>query len=284
MPSAGIQFWPEDQLTLYFTYSKGFKAGGINGGDLFTPGDTEFGPESVSAYEVGLKSKLLDETLLLNIALFRSDYEGLQVLALIYNPQLNIAAPRTANAALSRSQGVEMESQWNVTNAFRVSVNITYLNSKYLSYPNAPPTTLELFCATPTHSGDQSCASLFPAGSPSFHDLSGRPTPYAPRWSGGLTMSYNRPVYGNYRFSVELSPFFTSGFYANDANTDDPFYRVGGYARLDGRMALETADGRWAFDLIGKNLTDRVIVSIPGLALSAKEPPRNVAVQFRYRF
>jgi len=50
--------------------------------------------------------------------------------------------------------------------------------------------------------------------------------------------------------------------------------------RLDGRVALETRDGRWAIDLIGKNLTDRVIAT----SVNTKELPRALAVQFRYRY
>jgi hypothetical protein len=59
---------------------------------------------------------------------------------------------------------------------------------------------------------------------------------------------------------------------------------VNAYTRLDGRLTFESPGGRWAIDLIGKNLTDRIIVVLPGIPTAAKEEPRNGAVQFRYHF
>jgi len=61
-----------------------------------------------------------------------------------------------------------------------------------------------------------------------------------------------------------------------------------GYLRLDARMTLETSDGQWAVDLIGKNLTDRVIVTSNPLELGAfqatkEQPPesrRSIPVPF----
>jgi len=53
--------------------------------------------------------------------------------------------------------------------------------------------------------------------------------------------------------------------------------------RLDGRLSLEQPGGRWALDLIGKNLTDRIIADF-SYSGASKEQPRNVAVQFRVKF
>jgi iron complex outermembrane recepter protein len=77
-----------------------------------------------------------------------------------------------------------------------------------------------------------------------------------------------------------VSPYFTSSY-----NEQDP-YIIGtaGYVRLDARLTLASADDRWGLDLIGKNLTDRTIVTFARIYYAAKEEPRNVAVQVRYRW
>jgi hypothetical protein len=54
--------------------------------------------------------------------------------------------------------------------------------------------------------------------------------------------------------------------------------------RLDARMSFEREGGPWAIDLIGKNLTDHTILVFNTPGFSSKEQPRNVAVQFRYRY
>jgi outer membrane receptor protein involved in Fe transport len=282
MPSAGIQYQMQPEAMLYFSFSRGFKAGGINpSGPLGPAQNNEFGPEYVNAYELGLKSKWFDDTLLLNLDVFRSDYNGLQVQAIVFNPSTNTNFPETRNAAASRSQGVELETQWAMTKDLRFSADVTYLDAHYVSYPNGPQSTLELFCA-----GNYMLpyCSRFPNPVPPYLDLSGSPTDYAPKWSGRITVAYSIPFPRNFKLSTELSSYFTTRYFPGTGG-DEYLINVGGYARLDGRLTLETLDSRWALDLIGKNLTDRVIVSGGNdLILASKEQPRNVAVQFRYRF
>jgi len=261
MPSGGIQY----QIVSYFTYSKGFKAGGINGQNgVNKDQDYQYAPETVNAYELGIKSKWFDQRVLLDLDLFRGDYRNLQVMATLYDPVAKFLIAEVGNAAKSLSQGVELESQWAVTREFRLSANVAYLESYYLSYPNAPPTSLATF------NGE--------TGS----DLSGQSTQYAPRWSGSMNGSYTLSLPGDYRFTTQLIPYFTSSYFTQSG---DPFYLVHAYTRLDGRLTLETPGGHWAFDVIGKNLTDRVIVSqFSGIYNQAKEEPRNIAVQFRFHW
>jgi iron complex outermembrane receptor protein len=264
MPSASVQYQIVPEVMSYASYTRGFKAGGINGQNgLGVPTELEYGPETVNAYELGLKSKWLDDRVLVNVDLFRSDYNNLQVLALLYHPESNVYTSEIANAAKSRSEGVEMETQWAATRALRFSANITYLHSYYVSFPNASPTTLAQI------NGQK------------FSDLSGDETNYAPHWSGNVTASYTVPVGSLMNLTAQLSPYFTSSYYTQSA---DPFFVVPAYTRLDARVTLASQDGRWALDVIGKNLANRVIVAVPGVYNEAKEEPRNVAVQLRYHF
>jgi outer membrane receptor protein involved in Fe transport len=291
MPSAGIQYQIDPSAMAYFSYSRGFKAGGFNGLLPNKPlEDLEFGPEHVNAYELGIKSKWLNDTVLLNLDAFLSDYFGLQANTQVYNPATNTYSPLVRNAAESRSQGVELEAQWIITPELRLTTNITYLDSYYVSYPNATPTTLQTYCSGLTQAQYQASAQCHVYGFPvpKVNDLSGFPTPFSPRWSGSLTASYTLVLPRHYRFTTELIPFVTSGYYSSAGNTNDPLYHIGGYLRLDGRMTLETPDGHWAFDLVGKNLTDKVIPTNIGANTTfyygSKEMPFNVALQARYKW
>ncbi len=72
---------------------------------------------------------------------------------------------------------------------------------------------------------------------------------------------------------------FSSRYYLHD--NDDPFFEQGPYVRLDGRFSLDSADGHWGIDLIGKNLTDRIVIAgVGGLYNLSKEEPLNVALNF----
>jgi iron complex outermembrane receptor protein len=277
MPSAGIQYQIDPETMVYLSYSKGFLAGGFNGGSLGGNPYPEFGPEHVNAYELGLKSKWLDDRLLLNLDVFRSDYQDLQVSEIFLNPFTNTNSQAIRNAASSRSQGIEFEGQWAVTQDLRLTANLTYLDSHYASFPSAAGSSLQQLCAA--HYVLPYC-SVYPDPVPAFANLAGQQTQYSPRLSGSVTASYHRLLPNGYQLTTALMPYFTSRY-----NEQDP-YIIGtaGYVRLDARLTLASPDDHWALDLIGKNLTDRVIVTFASIYYAAKEEPRNVAVQVRYKW
>ena len=271
MPSAKIQYQVNSAAMAYFSYSRGFKAGGFNGSDTTgLASNMPFAPEHVNAYELGVKTRWLDDTVLFNLDAFRSDYTDLQVVVEEgYSTGNGVAVVR--NAASSRSQGLEFEGQWVISKEFRLLSNITYLNSRYLDYPNAAPTALEI---------QQGIAE---------QNLSGRPTEYAPNWSGSVTASYTQTLPGGYRLITNLTPFFTSAYYL--LASEDPEGQQGQYVRLDATLSLESPDRHWGLDLIGKNLTNRQILGFSsieptstGTFLVDKEMGANVAIQARVKW
>jgi outer membrane receptor protein involved in Fe transport len=152
---------------------------------------------------------------------------------------------------------------WVANARFRFGANVTYLNSYYVSYPEAAPTTLAAFDKLPSS------------------NLTGQPTNYAPRWSASLYGQYTQDLSRQYVLKAELAPYLSSNYYTRGG---DPFLKVPGYVRLDGRISVETRDGRWGADLIGKNVTNAIIIAMPGVYLEAKEEPVNVAIQLRTKW
>lgn len=287
MPSARVQYRFNPDVMGYLRYDRGFLSGGFNGADVYDFSHVgEFGPEHVNAYEVGLKSKWLNDTVLLNLDIFRADYTDLQVSTNIYGCNLGGCGylGELANAAKSRSQGMELEWQWVPVSALRLGANVTYLKAYFVSYQNANQTTLQGFCSTPVDAtggaGTSYCLAQFPAGVPPVNNLSGQATPYAPKWSGSLTAAYRILLPGDFNLTTEVDPYFTTSY---DTASGDSFDRVAGYVRWDGRLSFGPQDGRWSLDLIGKNLTDRTIVVIPALYQFSKEQPRNIAIQLRVK-
>ena len=271
MPSANVQYRFDRDSMGYFSFSQGFKAGGFNGSDTTgLAANMPYQPEHVNAYELGIKSRLLDDTLLMNLDVFRSDYRNLQVVVEEdYSTGNGVAVVR--NAASSRSQGIEYEGQWVADRHIRLGADITYLSSQYVSYPNAAPTALQQIQGF----GAQ--------------NLSGRPTEYAPLWSGSLSGTFDTKLPSGMRLSAALMPFFTSSYYV--LSSEDAASLQPQYVRLDARLTLESEDGQWGLDLIGKDLTDRHVISFatiaptsPGSYFVSEEEGRNVAIQVRYHW
>jgi iron complex outermembrane recepter protein len=271
MPSGRVQYQLDPNAMAYLTYSRGFKAGGFNPGDLTAvAANLPFGPEHVNAYELGLKSKWAEDRLLLNLAVFRSDYSDLQVSA-NQNTPAGAVISLVRNAAESRSEGVDLEAQWVLSSNLRLSIESTYLHAYYRDYRNVSPTTLQGFEGVTSQ------------------DLSGRPTEYAPLWSGNIAATYGVPLPGGWHFSSELRAYFSSSYFTSA--TDDPLQAQPAYTRLDGRLSVQSPDGRWTVDLIGTNLADRTIIaaasgwpSATGSLLLQNEQPRTGAIQVSYRY
>jgi iron complex outermembrane receptor protein len=122
-PMAGIALKaPEDLIAdtpvgssvLYFTYSQGYKSGGFStrrDPSLFRI--SEFDPEELDNYELGLKLELLDNRVLFNTAFFYSKYEDMQLTVLRVNPNSPPGQPDAgssiANAGEATIQGLELE-------------------------------------------------------------------------------------------------------------------------------------------------------------------------------
>lgn len=95
----GLNYTPVDDVLLYVSASKGYKAGGGNLPVAAAP----FGPETNYVYEGGFKTTMWDRHLRVNGSLFYSDYRDIQLASLANG------LPLTQNAARGRSWGGELE-------------------------------------------------------------------------------------------------------------------------------------------------------------------------------
>lgn len=288
--SLSVQYQANDAVMLYARYDHGFKAGGFNGVDLTGPAAAlPFSREAVDALEVGLKSQLFADRLILNAALFRSKYDDLQ-LAGVVPSAAGVYVNRVQNAGGAISQGIELDATWQMTPQWRTGLSATYLDSHYSSYPNATPTALQ------TLRLNECLAANSPAPLPPsplcdplrVQDLSGDETPFAPDLSASWTLSYSAPIGAKLSWRVE-SRLFASGRYLLNFN-NDPNVAQSAYVREDVTIALSGAAG-WEVSVVGQNLTNETIrtygAAIPatlGSYAFMTELPRNVFVQLRYSF
>ena len=75
----GLDFRPIPGTLLYTKVSRGYRSGGYNLRGA-TPVDlAPFGPERVTAWEAGAKTELLDSRLRLDVAIFRSQFDEIQL-------------------------------------------------------------------------------------------------------------------------------------------------------------------------------------------------------------
>jgi iron complex outermembrane receptor protein len=129
-----------DDVMVYASASRGFKAGSWNHGSLCATTlpscptvAPPVNPEVVLAYEIGLRSDWFDRRLRLNLSAFNYDYSDLQIQAVVGVPPVSLLT----NAAEAKIYGAELETVFRVTPNLRVNLNVSALNTEYSSFPGA---------------------------------------------------------------------------------------------------------------------------------------------------
>ena len=114
-----------DEILGYASYSRGYRAGTFNGLAYQDTSQVYFlDPESVNAYEVGLKSRFADNRVQLNLAGFYYDYKNQQIAQII-------GATSFLRSAQGRVFGGEVELAAQIADPLRIDASFGYLNTKY---------------------------------------------------------------------------------------------------------------------------------------------------------
>src|SRR5690606_33908026 len=110
----------------YASFSKGYRAGAINGTAYFHPSQLTFvEPEQLDAWELGLKTRLLDDRLQFNSAVYYYDYRDQQVQEIVG------ITPFLRNAGKGEVLGAEVEFSAAVTDALTIGLNLGVIESEY---------------------------------------------------------------------------------------------------------------------------------------------------------
>ncbi len=122
----GVEWDVNDLSMAYFTASTGFLAGNAQG--AFS-GDGSYDEQTVTAYEIGSKNTLADGTLVLNLSLYRNEYEDL--LSTRFEDAGGTTLAFSDNAGEITATGLEVEADWIPSDAFRVTANAAFQNAEY---------------------------------------------------------------------------------------------------------------------------------------------------------
>jgi iron complex outermembrane receptor protein len=250
-PRLGFDYHFTQNVMGYFTYSKGFKSGGFDmrGNAALSPTTKNgYNAETANSYELGIKSTLLDDTLLLNADVFYDPYTDAQIELgeVTISNGLPSNVTYTTNAGKQINEGAELQSVWRPTRALTFAANVGYLDSYYKNYI----VPCDIFPLTPQIT--PGCT----AGVSSV-DLSSSQTPLnAPHWTLSEYQSYAWNLQAG---SLTARAGFDYRTYAKTATTINAWTATdqSGYGLLNAGLAFTTHDQHWRVSLDGKNLTDK---------------------------
>ena len=226
-PKFSVDYQWTDELMSDATISRGFKSGGFSVGDL----EPAFEPETIWAYEAGVKYRSDDGRWSVDLAGFYYDYKDLQI------TQIIDGFLSTVNAATSKVHGIEAQGSAQIIEGLTITNAFSYLHARYDEFMIDDP--------------------AFPALG--VQDLSGNALQFAPDFSNNLSLDYEIPV-GSYLLRLLFEWNWRDKIYFTEFNLDNASQSDVSTFNASARLASST-DKRWYIELWGKNLSDELVVS-----------------------
>lgn len=257
-PRVSLSWQPNDDNTLYVTYSEGFKGGGfdprgqtslapdLDGDGVVSEAEVfdfmEFDPETVETIEFGIKSSLFNERMTSNISVFFSSYADVQIPGSVGRDTNGDGIEDTfvgvtTNAADADINGVEWEGQAILAEDFgksgsslRFSWAVGYLDAKFNEFIDA-------------FGNDVADERVFQN---------------TPEWTAMGMLNYSVPLQ---LFNTDGAlAIITSLAYRDDHSQFEvptPQLDQDAYSLWDLSVVWSDDSGHWTAGLHGKNLTDK---------------------------
>ena len=235
---AAIQVDLSDDVMAYISYTKGYKGPAYNiFFNLTTVGTGVIAPETVDAYEAGLKNSFLGGDLIVNAAVYYAKYHNYQA----NNPDVvaGVRTTRLTNAGTVSTKGFELDFVARPSRSFSVTGGIAYNKAQVVNF-RLPP-------------GADATVLIAP----------GTPLANAPEWKMALGANYNWETGGfaDVDFGVQMA-MQSDQIYELSPN---PAVRLGstvdGYATVDASIALVDPNDVWRVAFQVKNLFDKSFAS-----------------------
>ena len=133
-PRFALQWFASDSVQVFASASRAFKSQTYNILNFFSAPDA-VDKSTTTAFEIGFKSDLFDDTLRLNGAIFQSTTDS-PIASIVSLTSGGVV--RFFNAGESQTEGVELEALWqpmvNLNPGFAISSGASYIDAIYADY------------------------------------------------------------------------------------------------------------------------------------------------------
>ena len=255
-------------LMTYASWSEGFKSGGFDSKvSRASEADRPIREETATNFEIGVKSRWLDDSLQLNAAAFSTDFHDLQRVTLLFDAVSGVFdGLRVKNAARASISGGELELAWAPDDRLLLNLAYGYLDARF---------------------------DEFLVGTIQGFDIrrDGNRIPHAPWHSVNLAASYGIELAGGAGLELNVDYGWKHHSWSSSDNAIGRFERLASFQKAYGvanaSLSWTSPDERWRVTAWGKNLTDTLYAdqrtSFAGASWAHYGPPRTygLSVQFQ---
>ena len=228
-----LQYQITPDIMAYVDTSTGFKGGGVDPRPFVPTQAVTFEPETLTAYEGGLKMFLFDHKMRLNLAGFFNYYNQIQLTLDSCAAQSggNAAIPCAlpANVGDAHVKGLEAETEIHPIGGLEIDGSASYLDFKYTSLEDQASTGITL----------------------------GMTTPYTPKWKWSLGAQYAFDLNGHGSLTPRVDASYQSAEFANPVN-DPNWNQINAYTVFNARLTYRAPTGGWSTWLEVSNFTNKL--------------------------
>lgn len=234
----GIQFDISDSTMAYGSYTRGYKGPAYNiFFNLTAIGTGRIAPETVNAYEFGLKNTFLDGAFIANLAVYSAQYNNYQA----NNPDVvaGVRTTRLTNAGSVTTKGFELDLSAKPADNFSVNAGIAYNRARVKSF-RLPP-------------GADASQLIAP----------GTQLPNAPEWKMAVGADYRFETQGvaDLELSAQMALQSDQVYELTPNLVNRAGTTIDGYATVDLSLAAVDKNKRWRVAFQVKNLFDKSFAS-----------------------
>ncbi len=231
--TTGVTLTVNQNINLYGKISQGHKEGGYSfrpqsktsiGGNAENP-KMDFDKESVTSYEIGLKSDLLERRLRLNLAAFYLNYRDIQTRVVDEN-----GVNRVINGPSATSQGIEGEVSYRINQSLTANINVGYADATFDDFTECHAT----------------------------YSCTGNQLPGAAKWTNSYSLKYGAEVSNNLELFAGIDYSYRSKIESDALNLAAT--QLGSSSLLNAQIGFVTFEGDWEIMLWSKNLLDEKVL------------------------
>jgi iron complex outermembrane receptor protein len=221
--TASVDWQVLDDVLLYLKNSNGYRAGGQNMRGKLPVELVPFNSETVTDWELGVKSTFFENRVRLNADVYRSAYKDIQNSVFVQTVGAT-GAPATATVVTNLTngtvEGAEVEIAAQLTDSFELNVVGSYLDVQY--------------------------------------DLSTLEASFAPTWKYAVGGTYTQPLSAG-ELAVNLNYSWKDSYLANTSKSvnQTPGATTEAIGLINGRISLELANIDTTVGLWGTNLANK---------------------------
>ncbi len=241
-----------DDALLYFSWSEGFKSGSYdfraNNRNFYdTMSESfEFDDEEAQNLEIGGKFTVAGGAAEINLAIFQTEYDDLQIS--IFDGVLGF---NVGNAASAEITGAEVDWRFAATDYLTITGGFAVTDFEFTNFENGQ-----------CYFGQTPDVDLNGDGTPELCSYTGNSNQMVSEFQGNLAFDFRFPVGTSLEAHAVVDVFYTDDYDASA--TFDPALVQDAYSMLNARVALGSESGSWQVALLAKNLTDEKVLSFGG--------------------